>query len=282
MAKYRKVDPRIWNDTKFRTLSDNGKLAFLFLLTHPHMTSLGAMRATIPGLASEVGWTEKAFREAFAEALAKGMAEHDPEACFVGLPRFLKYNPPESPNVVKSWDTAYDLIPECPLKVVMCKRVKGFLEGFAEGFAKGCPASISRLADHPLPNQEQEQEQEPEQDGANAPTSPEVASDSGRVLMEFPVVGGKVKVWAFRESHADQLAEAFPGVDVVAQSRKALGWLMANPKKTKTPAGMPKFLFGWMERNQNSGGSVASRGSPPSSTARPENQQAIEEFMSQT
>ena len=67
MAKYRKVDPRIWNDAKFRDLSDNGKLVFFFLLTHPNMTSLGAMRHTIPGLAAELGWDVEVFGKAFQE-----------------------------------------------------------------------------------------------------------------------------------------------------------------------------------------------------------------------
>ena len=43
--KYRKISPCIWNDAKVRELSDKGKLALLFLLTHPHMTPLGAIRA---------------------------------------------------------------------------------------------------------------------------------------------------------------------------------------------------------------------------------------------
>ena len=73
MGRYRKIDPRIWNDEKFRSLSDRGKLAFFFVLTHPHMTPIGAMRASIPGMAAEIGWPEKAFREAFREALSKGM-----------------------------------------------------------------------------------------------------------------------------------------------------------------------------------------------------------------
>ncbi len=54
MARYRKVDPKIWNDEKFRALSDDGKLAFFMLLTHPHMTAVGAMRAMPSGMASEM------------------------------------------------------------------------------------------------------------------------------------------------------------------------------------------------------------------------------------
>ena len=116
MARYRKIDSRVWNDAKFRSLSDNAKLVFVMLLTHPNMTALGAMRATVSGLAEELGWETEAFREAFQEASAKGMAEHDPKACFVALPNFLKYNGPESPNVVKAWASALDLLPECALK----------------------------------------------------------------------------------------------------------------------------------------------------------------------
>ena len=38
MSRYRKVDPRIWNDEKFRTLTDNGKLVFFMLLTQPFLS----------------------------------------------------------------------------------------------------------------------------------------------------------------------------------------------------------------------------------------------------
>ena len=159
MSRYRKIDPRIWNDSKFRELSDSGKLVFFMLLTHPNMTALGAMRATLSGLAEELGWLPEAFREAFREACAKGMAEHDPKACFVALPKFLKYNPPESPNVIKAWVSALDLLPECGLKTLVIARAKGFAEGMSEAFAKALPEAFAKG----MPYQEQEQEQEQEE-----------------------------------------------------------------------------------------------------------------------
>lgn len=160
MARYRKIDPRIWNDQKFRELSDNGKLVFLMLLTHPHMTAIGAMRGTMGGLADELGWSVEAFREAFREASAKGMAEHDERASFVALPNFVKYNAPESPNVVKAWNAALDLLPECPLKSVVIQRAKAFAEALPEAFTKALPEAFAKG----MPNQEQEQEPEQEQE----------------------------------------------------------------------------------------------------------------------
>ncbi len=245
--KYRKIDPRIWNDEKFRNLSDKGKLVFLFVLTHPHMTSLGGMRTTLNGLAQELGWSYDSFLKAFREVLPKdfpkalpkafledlpkdfgeafregsseelkdplnevssrpekqfknssknsekndlwsGMIEYDERACCLVVTNFLKYNKPESPNVVKSWNFALDSIPECYIKFKLIQRVKDFLKGFPEAFAKALPEGFRKAlpkdfregsmncSDIPFPegsinffvdpslNQEQEQEQEQEQD----------------------------------------------------------------------------------------------------------------------
>lgn len=156
MGKYRKIDPRIWNDSKFRSLSDAGKLTFFFLLTHPHMTALGAMRSSIPGLAAEIGWTEKAFTKAFSEALSKGMIKHDRKASFVWLPNFLKYNGPESPNVVKAWSKSIDLLPECNLQISVIAEAKRHTESLSEAFSEALPDIFSKN----MPYKEQEQEQD--------------------------------------------------------------------------------------------------------------------------
>lgn len=156
MARYRKVDPRIWNDEKFLSLSDDGKLCFLFVLTHPHMTALGAMRGTIPGLAAEIRWKTERLRKAFGEVFRKALFEHDEGASFIALPNFLKYNRPENPNVVKSWRESLDLIPECSLKSKLVQRVKAFVEGLPKAFGEALPEVFRKG----MPIQEQEQEQE--------------------------------------------------------------------------------------------------------------------------
>lgn len=163
MARYRKVDSRIWNDQKFTSLSDDGQLVFLFLLTHPHQTALGAMRATVPGLAAEKGWLTERLSEAFQEALSKGMVRHDEKASCVWLPNFLKYNRPESPNVVRAWGSAADLIPECQLKLECIQAAKDFLKAFKEAFHKAFREAFGEAfrKTSPYPEQEQEPEQEP-------------------------------------------------------------------------------------------------------------------------
>lgn len=174
MSKYRKIDTRIWNDAKFRGLSNDGQLVFVLLLTHPAMTSLGALPSTPAGLAHMLKWSEERLRKGLAEPLSKGMVEIDEEAGLICLPNFLRYNQPENPNVVKAWVSSADLLPECELKDLtiarayeaLRQRPKSFAEAFAKQFGKPLlEGSANRSLNH-MPNQEQEQEpeQEPEQD----------------------------------------------------------------------------------------------------------------------
>lgn len=134
MARYRKISPCIWNDAKVRGLSDKGKLALFLLLTHPNMTSLGALRANLPGLACELGWKTSVFARAFRELLDCGMARQDADAQLIWFPKFLKHNAPESPNVVRGWAAAFEELPECPLKLDVLAGAWATLAAFGEGF----------------------------------------------------------------------------------------------------------------------------------------------------
>lgn len=184
MARYRKIDTRIWNDERFALLTDDAKLVFLFLLTHPHLTSLGAMRATVPGLAAELGWNIERFRKAFDGLLAdtqhddQPLVEHDDRACFIGLPKFLKYNSPENPNVVKSWGPLLDLLPECSHKGRLLSRVREHVKKlggvFVAGWERVCPTLSKGFAQPfrngmPNPEPEPEQEPKPELDSISSP-----------------------------------------------------------------------------------------------------------------
>lgn len=151
MSYFRKIDVRIWNDSKFNSLSQLGKLVFLQLVTHPNMTMLGAMRATPAGLADELDINLEAYREAFAEVLREGMLVADAKTPCVWIPNFLKYQCAESPNVIKSWAKQVEFVPECDVRdralASLQTHVQGrgtaFQKAFEETFRKHFPESIS-------------------------------------------------------------------------------------------------------------------------------------------
>lgn len=170
MARYRKIDPRIWNDEKFASLSHEGQRAFLFILTHPSMTSLGAFRATKEGIEAELGIDTKGLSKPFQELLSKGLIKYDESRFLVFAPNFLKYNQPENPNVVKGWAGCLDLLPECPLLAEVLQRAKlcasansKTSKAFSEALGRVTETLSERYAKQlskGLAIQEQEQEQE--------------------------------------------------------------------------------------------------------------------------
>ena len=192
MAIYRKIDCRISNDKKFRELSVEGKLAWYTILSRRDLAPIGAFKASFESLAIEQRGNEylneglqkdlpKGFSEVFIQALnellSKGLIKYDSESFLIYVPNFLKYNFPENPNVVKSWNSALDSLPECDLtNHVLAKSAqiilnsqrdsfikalpKEFNEAYRKGFAKDLPKGFSKDFGKGMPKQEQEQEQE--------------------------------------------------------------------------------------------------------------------------
>ena len=183
--KYRKVSPVIWQDEKFRGFSDDGKLAFLFLLTHPALTLVGAMRGTPAGLAAELGWPFRRLEAALRPALEAGMLEINAPAAFIGLPKFLRHNPPDNPSVVKAWvRVIVEYLPECPERDAVFSRCRAglagpFLDAFtaalADAFPAGWPTPSPTPSPTPCPTPS------PTQSANGVPLQGAVSSEQGAV-----------------------------------------------------------------------------------------------------
>jgi hypothetical protein len=273
----------MWGDEKFRRLSAPcpcGQSLWIYLLTGPHTTSLpGLFNIGEAALAEALGWTLKAFREAFAEAHSQGMVKADWQARVVWIPRAIEYNFPESPNVVKGWRAAWDEMPECQLKTEAyhlfrqaLKAKKAFAEAFAEAIGEGGAPRESRINVQPKRNQEQEQEQD-------LPLNPQTTSgESGAMgnpspppppeaVLTFPTQG-RAKTWGLTPEYVAELQALYPGLDVSAECHKAFGWVRADPQRRKTAKGMPKFLVNWLNRateRQPAGRAPPANGRPPPS-----------------
>lgn len=156
MSRFRKIDTRTFADSKFRQLTRPqpcGQYLWLWLLTGPKTCQIPGVIYNVGarGMAELLGWPEQGFQEAFREVLSLGMVRADFDAPLVFIPNAIKYNRPQSPNVVTAWSSAWEEVPECELKEqirqVLGDFMKGQSEGFQEAFDRACPKSS--------PNQEQ-------------------------------------------------------------------------------------------------------------------------------
>jgi uncharacterized protein YdaU (DUF1376 family) len=69
-------------------------------------------------------------------------------------------------------------------------------------------------------------------------------------VFELPLIG-KQGEWSVPKNFYQEMVKAYPGVDVMEQLAGMRGWLIANPTKRKTPAGLPKFINSWLSGAQN-------------------------------
>lgn len=166
--RYRKISVWIWNDAKFMALSHDAKLIVFFMLTHPALTQIGALRANVPGLACELGMDLEVFSKGFKEVLAQGIVKHDTKL-LIWFPNFLKYNPPESPNVVKSWHYGYNELPESQLKADILEGVKGIVDGLSQGFREAFTKTFAEDLAQGFPNQRTESREQRAQEESTNP-----------------------------------------------------------------------------------------------------------------
>ena len=212
MSRYRKIEVKTWSDEKFRSLSKIpacGQGLWFFLLTGPHTGPIpGLFRAGRAGMAEELNWDTEAFDKAFQEVFDKGMAKADFAAKLVWLPKAVIHNKPESPNVVKSWRTEIDLLPECDLKDEALTFIRNHLKTLGEaylmafdGFCKTPEKLIDKPYDKPLSkpsdkpicktmaNQEQEQEQEQEREQRTVQPIVDNSTSAGSACQQLKKLG---------------------------------------------------------------------------------------------
>ncbi len=110
------------------------------------------MRANTPGLAYEMGWPQERYMEAFEEVLHQGLIETEEGLSIIRAPRFLRHNPPESPNVVRSWTKLLPDLPESDLLERHIADTHTFLKDFGEAFAEVLAEAFGDEAPHPSLN----------------------------------------------------------------------------------------------------------------------------------
>jgi hypothetical protein len=92
---------------------------------------------------------------------------------------------------------------------------------------------------------------EPPQAAASKP------EDDSPIILSFETVGTGPREWHLRQRQIDEFAGCYPGLDIVAECRRAQLWASATPSRRKTAKGRKRFLVGWLDRSQNGRGVAA-------------------------
>jgi uncharacterized protein YdaU (DUF1376 family) len=122
-----------------------------------------------------------------------------------------------------------------------------------------------------LPKQEPRKSSPSASASASASASTDTDSSATRAepsVLDFPVIGRPGQpTWGLTLTLVDEWTAAYPGLDVLAECRRALAWVRAN--RPKTARGMPAFLVRWLNQAVDRPRGVPSGGQPRRRAAEP-------------
>jgi hypothetical protein len=102
MANYRKVHTKFWTDHKVESLSKEGKLLLLYLMTNPHRPSSGLYQITKERMARDCTMTVEEVEKALMELAARELVLYDNENSTVLIINAVKYLATKSKEMRKS------------------------------------------------------------------------------------------------------------------------------------------------------------------------------------
>jgi|GEM_PF-858701 len=140
-SRYSKIFVKIWHSKDFRTLSEEGKMLFLYLLTSPHRNMGGYYYLPLPYICFDTGLTEERVAKAFEELKNNDMAIYDYSAQVVLIKKWFCYNQIENENQAKGLNKQLAEIPKSQLFEYFadcvreyCKYFETILKGFDKPF----------------------------------------------------------------------------------------------------------------------------------------------------
>lgn len=164
MRSYGKVYGAFWSDERTATLSDRGKVLALYLLTGPHSNAIGCYRLPIGYIAEDLRWSIETVTETVSELLSKAFINRCPATSWIFIPRFLKHNAIENPNVAKALRSIITAVPKTlPFYQELVDSLKPYAERFPEGFLNSLGNGMSNQSrsKEPSPAQPNPAQSEP-------------------------------------------------------------------------------------------------------------------------
>lgn len=208
MREYGRVYSKFWTSPDMQSLSDDGRVLALYLLSGPHGTIVGAFRLPDGYIVEDLRrWTPSRVSKGFKELSANGFAYRCETTKWVWVRKYLLWNRPENPNQWKAARKVVDQVPvACQWKADFLRVLAAFEAG-DDPFGGDPPGTVGERLGKPFRNQDQEQEQEREGSGTASPprpraskrAPPEFVPDREYALREIPDLDVEREVQKFRD-----------------------------------------------------------------------------------
>lgn len=149
-AKYKKIDPRLWNDEKFQQMNPMEKLLVLYCLTNSG-NRIGIFKFSVALASEDIGYPSDTLRDTLRVICDTLNWRYDESARVLYLPNWWKYNATKSGKTMTgALDDLHD-VPQTPLlqefasnnEWLSGEELRVFdthMQGYREGIPKGMPS----------------------------------------------------------------------------------------------------------------------------------------------
>ena len=172
--KYRKIDPRIWSDESFVTLSESEMLFALYVLTCPQCNRIGMFRFSVALASEDLKASTKAIDGRLAKVCDTLNWKWDANAKVIYLPTWWKYNEPENPKHLIGCLKDLADVPSTKLRAEFLTNTRHLPTKLLDTFAIAMGIGTAYQEQEQEQELEQEQEQELRRVSFRPPTIDEV------------------------------------------------------------------------------------------------------------
>jgi hypothetical protein len=215
--KFRKVDPRVWDDETFRELGADGQRLCLYLITSPQGNRIGLHKFSLALGAEALGMMPETFAECFKRVIGELEWKYDPGA-----------------------SAATDRLRQTFRETLAARYGITYSEtGTGTGTESGTGTGNCG---------------EPPSLFGSGNSPPPVGVDDAEIVLTFETVPGAksdAREWHLTRDKLAEWQSTFPGIDVEAQAREAWQFIRDNPARRTTASGVTDFLRRWFSRAQN-------------------------------
>lgn len=279
-AKFKKIDPRVWDDESFAELNPGQKLVALYVVT-AQSNRCGLFRYSHALAIEQTGIQSDSYQRAFGKVIDTLRWRYDERRRVMLLPTWWKYNAPENPKhligcladlhdvpqtelLKEFWNNDKYLPDHClpawrdqkgKLSDSYTDRsaISGALAGAGAGAGAlaGALAGASKDSAGAESSGETRSASSPAASGTGAPAKkPAKATDDSPIVLTFDCDGEPAE-WHLRERKVAEYAKSFPAMDVIAALRAARQWVIDNPTRRPTARGAAAFCSRWLNKAQN-------------------------------
>jgi hypothetical protein len=125
MREYGKIYATFWSSEDMRSLTEDGRMLAVYLMTCPHGNMLGCFRLPDAYVAEDMQWDPERVSKGFEELFRKGFAYRCERTSWVFIRKHLEWNPFENPNVGLAAGKLFDSLSAPPtIKALLVKALR--------------------------------------------------------------------------------------------------------------------------------------------------------------